>query len=272
MEKKDCFGKMEVGVTPCKTCKIETKIECFNKTLIEVYGTPEECTEREKRRKCSSGLDCEENSVPPEMVEACHFLGDISLARKEKCKNFGTLNINLEMEKIKECSICSKERYMLCEIAESNLRKFPNLESNSKIKSEFEDEIYRMKGDGSCFGIFEFDKDDCFKECDFKIACLRETGIKPPPTFEEEEMPKFHPNCKKFPNFNIIEEIHTRKKEGGKFPDFLEETCDKCPMKSECLEFIKEVRTWIEKRENARKIFTDFYSLRKIRSEIMVGG
>lgn len=272
MEKRDCFGKMEVGVTPCKTCKIETKIECFNSTMVHVFNLPKDCIESEKRIKCSFSSDCKENSIPYEMVEACHFLGDISSARKDKCKNFGTLNINLKMENVRECSICKEERYLLCEMAESNLRKFPNLESNSKIKREFEGEVDRMKGDGSCFGIFEFDKDDCFKECDFKVACLRRTGIQPPPVFKKEEMPIFHSSCKKFPTFNIIEEIHERKKEGAKFPDFLEETCDKCPMKNECSKFIENVREWIEEKEKARKIFTNFYSLRKIRKEIMIGG
>lgn len=273
MEKKECFGEMERNRMECKSCPLQTKIACFTETAKEGYGVSGDCLTAEGRAVCYSDRgSCDHPKIRQDefMSQACQFLGKLSAYRKNNCPNFGTLNLSFDINRIKICSECEESLYKKCEIVETNLRKFPHLAYESTIREDLENEIRMTEDDGACLGSFEFNETDCFKECDFKITCLRKTGIKERPPFDSDEMPNYLPVCKYFPSFD---EINANKDhdyfEKTSPENFMKELCSKCPFEQNCKDFILSVRDWIINEKFKRVIFTNFYTLRQIRKALM---
>lgn len=274
MEKKECYGEMAQGKMECKSCPLQTKIACFTETMKEKHGVSGDCLTSEGRMACLSQKGfCKNPKLQGEdfMADACLFLGKLSAFRKDKCSSFGTLNLSFDKSKIKTCGECDEELYKKCEVVETNLRKFPHLAYENTIKDELEKEIRMTEEDGACLGGFEFNETDCFEECDFKVTCLRKTGIRERPPFDVNEMPNYPTICKYFPHFEEIKSLKNKEKFDELPPNLvMKELCVKCPFEQTCKEFITGVRDWLVAEDLKKIVFSNFYTLREVRKTLMV--
>lgn len=102
-------------------------------------------------------------------------------------------------------------------------------------------------GNDECFGNFTFE-DQCWKECDFNVRCLRKSGI-----LAGEDCTFFH-----------------EAGDGRDFEENFEDSCFKCLYIAECKKVAKEKTEKRKIEEKEKEVFGSFYSLDNIREKIMM--
>lgn len=216
----------------------------------------EKCAECGQNTKCLEKLisdkHCDLNFRGPICLSAtcndenrniCDKVAEIRDALTN-CKLFS----NPGMKNLNKCLECPYASFTKCEqanlVTKNLLLTFS--EAQEIIEEQLEGMLREFEG---CFGKFAFDEKDCWKNCEFKVGCLRHSKIIP--TSKCIYFPITDKNIKETPAPS--------------------ELCDKCTFQKKfCKPLIDEKLKEVKLKLEATKAFNKFYTLDEIRANFII--
>jgi len=232
---RECTGKFNVDDVQCQTCP--DNLSCFE-TLVSTF---QDCTVMEGNDDDDYCSSYNLNGCNYPLQQLCMRLKGFYKIRKNVCANFGTPKEN----PIEECLSCKQELFEECD-------KFDLFLQNIKLQEHevdtlVENQLYDFRREASnCFERFAFE-DTCWNGCDYKLRCLRGSGI------------KLDGACKYFP----------------KDPTLLEEEiefpvdCPNCLFYPKCVAFQEGRAIAFREETEKKKMFQNFFSIAEIRNQFV---
>ena len=175
--------------------------------------------------------------------QICIKIAQVLQSKKsQNCKFFGEQTKNPDLE---ACLKCSGYTFMECEASELLLK---NLEiSLPDAREHIQKEASKAERDpADCYPNFEFEE-TCWEGCDYKIRCMRESGIKP------------GKECCFYPKINQQSSFYSNKLT-------MDPKCKSCPFYETCFALFSSEAEEINKEKEKNKAFSGFFSLREIRN------
>jgi len=221
-------GKYEnfiAGNKDCMTCP--NNIDC----VIE-YAKSIGCWHIEAGERCLT----KKYSCSPEMEQVCQKIANIIYFQRNICPNFSDTSKN----NIASCLLCPEETFTKCETFEE-VRKNLSLDPDEIGRTILREKSKLLTDNEDCFGNFDLENEQCWKDCVYKISCLRTKGI------------KAGKECALFPATNNL-----------KIEQFKPE-CLGCMLRERCNIDYEEISERLKKEIEEKKLFRSFFSLSEMR-------